>query len=52
MYFDSCLEWHERLSEDDNELVLTLADMSALRRRLSLQALDRVYDPVPRLGAG
>ena len=26
MYFDACREWHERLSEDDRELVLTLAD--------------------------
>jgi hypothetical protein len=26
MYFDACQQWHERLSEDDKETCLTLAD--------------------------
>jgi hypothetical protein len=32
--------------------VAVLVDLLPLRRRLRLQALDRVQDPVPRLGAG
>jgi hypothetical protein len=27
IYFDMCIEWHERLSADDQELVRTLADV-------------------------
>ena len=29
MYFDACLAWHEKLSADDKETVLTLADVMA-----------------------
>ena len=29
MYFDPCLAWREKLSADDKETVLTLADVMA-----------------------
>ena len=29
MYFDACFAWHEKLSADDKETVLTLADVMA-----------------------
>jgi hypothetical protein len=32
MYFDACLEWHERLSPDQQETCRTLADVVGSRR--------------------
>jgi len=33
IYFDMLVEWHEKLSAEDKELVLTLADVVAVRTR-------------------
>src|SRR5262249_25114811 len=38
MYFDACREWHDKLSADDRELVLTLAESWAARTRAQPKA--------------
>jgi hypothetical protein len=40
-YFDACLEWYQRLSDDDHETVLTLADVMGSAHKGSLP-------PVPK----
>ena len=41
MYFDACRQWHERLSGDDRELVLTLAGIlpRSIAGTLSIRAV-------------
>jgi hypothetical protein len=33
MYFHACLQWHERLSADDQETCRTLADVMAIAHK-------------------
>jgi hypothetical protein len=46
MYFEMCWEWHEKLSVDDQELVLTLADVAG-----SAQGSRRGYGGEPTASA-
>ena len=48
MYFDACREWHERLSADDQELVLTLADVMASADESSAEGMAAALPPAPR----
>jgi len=48
MYFAACLEWHERLSEDDKELVRTLADVVGSAQKGSAEAMAASLPPAPR----
>jgi hypothetical protein len=48
MYFDACREWHERLSEDDKDLVLTLADVMGSAHKGAAEAMAAALPPAPR----
>jgi len=48
MYFDACLEWHERLSADDQELVRTLADVVAGPHKAAAESMAASLPPAPR----
>ena len=48
MYFDACRQWHERLSADDQELVLTLADVMASSHKDAAEYMAGVLPPAPR----
>ena len=48
MYFDACLEWHERLSADDKETCLTLADVVASAHRDAAESIAVALPPAPR----
>ena len=48
MYFDGCLQWHERLSADDQELVRTLADVMASAHNDSAETMAASLPPAPR----
>ena len=48
MYFDSCLEWHQGLSADDHETVLTLADVMASAHKNSAESMAASLPPAPR----
>jgi hypothetical protein len=48
MYFDACLEWHERLSADEQETVLTLADVMASAHKDAAEGMAASLPPAPR----
>jgi hypothetical protein len=48
MYFDACYEWHRRLSADDLETVLTLADVMALAHKAAAESMAAALPPAPR----
>jgi hypothetical protein len=48
MYFDACLEWHERLSADDKELILTLADVMGSAHKAAAEGMAASLPPAPR----
>ena len=48
MYFDACLEWHERLSADDKELVLTLADVMGSAHKAAAEGMAASLPAAPR----
>jgi hypothetical protein len=48
MYFDACLEWHQGLSADDKETVLTLADMMASAHKGAAESIAASLSPAPR----
>ena len=48
MYFDACLKWHERLSADDKDLVLTLADVVGSARKDAAESMAASLPPAPR----
>jgi len=48
MYFDGCLQWHERLSADDQELVRTLADVMASAHKDAAEGTAAALPPAPR----
>ena len=48
MYFDACLEWHQRLSADDQETVLTLADVIGSAHKGAAEGMAASLPPAPR----
>lgn len=48
IYFDECAAWHERLSADDKELVLTLADVMACAHKDAAEGMAASLPPAPR----
>ena len=48
MYFDACLEWHERLSADDKQLVLTLADVIGSAHKGTAEGMAASLPAAPR----
>ena len=48
IYYDLCLEWHERLSADDQELVLTLADVMASAHKDAAESMAAALAAAPR----
>jgi hypothetical protein len=47
IYYDLCLEWHQRLSADDQETCLTLADVMASARKGAAEGMAASLPPVP-----
>jgi hypothetical protein len=45
MYFDACLQWHERLSPDQQETCLTLADVVASAHRDAAESIAASLPP-------
>jgi hypothetical protein len=48
MYFDACYEWHKRLSADDLETVLTLADVMASVHKGAAESMAASLPSAPR----
>jgi hypothetical protein len=48
MYYDLLMQWHERLSADDKELVLTLADVMASAHKAAAEGMAASLPPAPR----
>ncbi len=48
MYFEACLEWHERLSADDQETCRTLADVVGSPHRDAAESIAASLPPAPR----
>jgi hypothetical protein len=48
MYFDACLEWHQGLSADDHETVLTLADVMGSAHKGAAESIAASLPPAPR----
>jgi hypothetical protein len=48
MYFDGCLQWHERLSANDKRTCLTLADVVASAHRDAAESIAASLPPAPR----
>jgi hypothetical protein len=48
LYFDGCWEWFQRLSADDQELVLTLADIVGSAHRDAAKSIAASLPPAPR----
>jgi hypothetical protein len=48
IYYDLCLEWHERLSADDKELVLTLADVVGSAHKDAAESMAASLPPASR----
>ena len=48
MYFDACLAWHEKLSADDKETVLTLAGVMASAHKEAAEGMAASLPPAPR----
>jgi hypothetical protein len=51
MYFDACQEWHDKLSEDDQETCRTLADVMASAHKGGAESMTAVLPPAPRCPA-
>ena len=48
MYFDACYEWHKRLSADDLETVLTLADVVGSAHKKAAERMAASLPPAPQ----
>ena len=48
MYFTACLEWHQKLSADDQETCLTLADVMASAHEGTAEGMAASLPPAPR----
>jgi hypothetical protein len=48
MYFDACREWHEKLSEDDQETCRTLVDVMASAHKGAAEGMAASLPPAPR----
>ena len=48
MYFEACMEWHERLSADDKETVLTVIDCVAGPHGDIAESIAASLPPAPR----
>ena len=48
MYFDPCLAWREKLSADDKETVLTLADVMASAHKGAAESMAASLPAEPR----
>jgi hypothetical protein len=48
MYFDACLQWHEALSADDQELCRTLADAIGSAHKGAAESMAASLPPAPR----
>jgi hypothetical protein len=48
MYFDACAEWYQRLSADDHETVLTIADVMASAHKGAAESIAAHLPPAPR----
>ena len=48
IYFDMLVEWHEKLSAEDKELVLTLADVVGSAHRGAAESMAASLPPAPR----
>ena len=47
-YFDACWEWFERLSADDMETVLTIADVMGSAHKGAAESIAASLPPAPR----
>jgi hypothetical protein len=48
MYFDACLAWHQRLSADNQEACLTLADIVGSAHKGAAESIAASLPPAPR----
>jgi hypothetical protein len=48
MYFDACREWHDKLSEDDQETCLTFADVIASAHKGAAETIAASLPAAPR----
>jgi len=48
IYFDMLVEWHEKLSDGDKELVLTLADVVGSAHKDAAEGMAASLPPAPR----
>ena len=48
MYFDACLQWYERLSQDQQETCRTLADIRGSAHKDSAETMAASLPPAPR----
>jgi hypothetical protein len=48
MYFDACLEWHERLSPDQQETCRTLPDVLGSAHEHTAESMAASLPPAPR----
>ncbi len=48
MYFDACLAWHQQLSADQQETVLTLADVVGSAHKGAAESIASSLPPAPR----
>ena len=48
LYFDACLEWHQKLSTDDQETIQTLADVMGSAHKGSALSIAASLPPAPR----
>ena len=48
IYFDGCWEWFQRLSAEDQDLVLTLADVMASAHKDAAEGMAASLPPAPR----
>jgi len=48
IYFDMLVEWHEKLSAENKELVLTLADVVGSAHKGTAETMAAALPPAPR----
>jgi hypothetical protein len=48
IYFDMVVEWHEKLSAEDKELLLTLADVMGSAHKGAAESMAASLPPAPR----
>jgi hypothetical protein len=48
MYFDACVEWHDRLSLDQQETCRTLADVRGSAHKGAAESIAASLPPAPR----